>query len=187
MIMIKKGSISILLKLFLSCIFLNNVYAQTFTTEKGHAEFKAKASMNSYTGTSDQLKGSINLKDKTVYFSIPFESIDTGIEKRNKHMKELIETDKYPNAEFEGKIISNFNEEKEGSQKVTVKGHFKMHGVSKEITVEGSITRKGDKLTADADWKVLITDYKIKPPSMLGNKVQDEHTIVIKADMDKRD
>ncbi|MBO9703798.1 MAG: YceI family protein [Sporocytophaga sp.] len=179
--------ITLFLKLFLSCLFLNNVYAQTYTTEKGHAEFKAKASLNSYTGTSNQLRGSINLNEKTVYFSIPFESIDTGIEKRNKHMKELIETDKYPNAEFEGKIISNFDTEKEGSQKVTVKGHFKMHGVSKEITVEGTLTRKGSNLIADADWKVLITDYKITPPKMLGNKVQDEHTIVIKAEMEKRD
>ncbi len=172
---------------FFFYLLLNHAYAQTFTTESGHAEFKAKASLNSYTGNSDQLKGRINLKEKTVYFTIPFESIDTGIKKRNKHMMELIETDKYPNAEFEGKIISDFNAEKDGSQKVTVKGNFKMHGVSKEITVEGSLTRNGDKLTAEADWKVLITDYKITPPKILGNKVQDEHTIIIKTDLEKRD
>jgi polyisoprenoid-binding protein YceI len=172
---------------FFFYLLLNHVCAQTFTTESGHAEFKAKASLNSYTGTSDQLKGKINLKEKTVYFSVPFKSIDTGIKKRNKHMMELVEADKYPNIEFEGKIISDFNAEKEGSQKVTVRGNFKMHGVLKEITVEGSLTRNGDKLTAEADWKVLITDYKITPPKILGNKVEDEHTITIKTELEKKD
>ncbi|WP_081670916.1 YceI family protein [Sporocytophaga myxococcoides] len=182
----KKVSYLFLKSFFFYYFFFNHAYAQTYTTESGHAEFKAKASLNSYTGNSNQLKGSINLKEKTVYFSVPFESIDTGIKKRNKHMKELIETDKYPDAEFEGKIISDFNSEKEGNQKVTVKGNFKMHGVSREITVEGTLTRTGDKLTANAEWKVLITDYKITPPKIFGNKVQDEHIIVINADMEKR-
>ncbi|GAL85303.1 hypothetical protein MYP_2532 [Sporocytophaga myxococcoides] len=186
--MMNKKVISLFLNpFFFFYLLLNNVNAQTFTTESGHAEFKAKASLNSYTGNSNQLKGTINLKQKTVYFSVPFESIDTGIKKRNKHMKELIETDKYPNAEFEGKIISDLNAEKDGSQKVTVKGNFKMHGVSREITVEGSLRRNGDKLTAEAEWKVLITDYKITPPKIFGNKVQDEHTIIIKTDLEKKD
>jgi polyisoprenoid-binding protein YceI len=180
-----KRTISRLLICFIGSLLVVKGYAQTYTTSNGHAEFHAKASLNSYTGKSDQLKGTINVAEKTVRFSVPFQSIDTGIKKRNKHMQELIETDKYPDAAFEGKIISEFDINKKESQKVTVKGNFTMHGATKEITVEGTLTGIGDRLTVEADWNVLITDYNITPPKKLGNKVQDEHTIRIKADLEK--
>ncbi|MBL7866342.1 MAG: YceI family protein, partial [Cyclobacteriaceae bacterium] len=62
-----------------------------------------------------------------------------------EHFNEnYMESSTYPNATFKGALVSlsavNFS--KDGTYKVSVKGTMTIHGVSKEITVPGTITVK---------------------------------------------
>ena len=83
------------------------IHAQLFKTDKGNAEFQAHASVNKYEGKSNELNGDVNLDSKKVHFTLPIKSINTGVSKRNRDMFKLLETDKYPNAEFQGKLFQD--------------------------------------------------------------------------------
>lgn len=156
-------------------------HAQVFKTESGHVEFKSSVPLHSFTGVSDHLVGRINLADSTVDFYVDVNTLKTGIERRDEDMLQTLEAKKYPFAEFYGKLISDFNPDSAGAQKVTVKGEFTVHGVSNPLTVKGTM-RKGPKgLHIKASWTLDMSDYNIKPPGILFYRVSEKIPISINA------
>lgn len=90
---------------------------------------------------------------------------------KNKLMEEhfnenYMESDKFPNAEFKGKINENIDYSKEGEQKVTVSGKLDMHGVTKPVTLSGTITKEGNDYKMQCKTAIHVADYNIKVPSM---------------------
>ncbi len=84
-----------------------------------------------------------------------------------EHFNEnYMETEKYPNAIFKGKINEKIDLSKDGETKVTVTGKMEMHGVIKDETYEGTITKSGNELVIKTKFKVKLTDYNIKVPSL---------------------
>ena len=84
-----------------------------------------------------------------------------------EHFNEnYMETEKFPNAIFKGKINEKLDLTKDGETKVTVTGKMEMHGVIRDETYEGTVTRTGNDFTIKTKFKVKLVDYKIKVPSM---------------------
>ena len=115
-------------------------------------------------------------------------SIDTGIEKRDAHLRnpDFFEVEKYPEITFESTRI-----EKKGKQLVA-HGTFTMHGVSKEIALPFTIN--GVRQAADGKTTLGVTaratlsrkDYGIsfaRPdnPNFLGDAVEIELNVVTRA------
>lgn len=155
--------------------------AQVYKTESGHAEFHSEVPLHSFTGTSDHLVGLINLADSTVDFYIDLNTLDTGINKRDADMRETLETDKFPFAEFYGKLVSNFDTSSSKPQKVTVKGEFGIHGVKRQIQIDGTLQKTDRGLIVKADWIIDIENYDIEPPGILFYRVEEEQDIEIEA------
>jgi polyisoprenoid-binding protein YceI len=184
----EKGNKNLGWKIIITFVFFLSsftIHAQSYFTDKGNAEFQAHAKVNSYEGKSNELKGKVNLESKMVHFKLPIKSINTGVGKRNKDMFELLETDKYPNAEFMGKIVSGFDPKSNEPQHVKVSGTFTLHGVSKPLTVDGVLDRNSNSLHIETQWDMMITDYNIKPPRFLFNKVDNKHHIKVNADLNE--
>lgn len=176
-----------LLRLLFASIFLGIVLvpdradAQAFNTESGTAKFHSKVPLHTFTGSSDHLTGRINLADSTVDFYIDLNTLDTGISKRDKDMRSTLETDEYPFAEFYGKLISGFEPDIENPQEVTVRGEFTIHGISRELEVEGTLQPVEDGLSLTAAWTLDIEDYDIEPPGILFYRVNENQDIEIEA------
>jgi len=171
--------------LMVACWFPVLTHAQKLQTSNAHAEVSGSAPGNPYTGKSDQLKGTLDPKSGEVNFQIPLNSIKTGKDKRDEHMNEALETDKYPEATFKGKITSGFDAKKQSKQAVTLKGDFTIHGVTKNIDIKGSVHPQGNKVDFYAQWNIDITEYKIDPPKILTYKVDPEHTITVSGELSK--
>jgi polyisoprenoid-binding protein YceI len=62
-----------------------------------------------------------------------------------------------------------------------VKGDFKIHGVSREVEIEGTLQKKPDGILLKANWVLLLEDYDIIPPKLLFVKVDQEQKIEIEA------
>ncbi len=157
------------------------IQAQGFETESGRAEFESEVPLHSFVGTSEHLVGKISLRDSTVDFYLDLTTLDTGNDKRDKDMRETLETDKYPFAEFYGKLVSGFDPDIDKEQKVEVRGEFTIHNVSNEITIEGILQRTENGLSVRADWTLDMTDYNIKPPGILFYRVEENIDIQIEA------
>jgi polyisoprenoid-binding protein YceI len=84
-----------------------------------------------------------------------------------EHFNEnYVESEKYPQATFKGKVNEKIDLTKDGENKATVTGKMTLHGVTKDITTEGTITKKGDDLIILSKFKIKVADYNIKVPSL---------------------
>lgn len=157
--------------------------AQSFSTGEGHAEFKSKVPLHSFTGKSNHLVGRINLADSTVDFYIDLATFETGNGKRDKDMRKTLETDKYPFAEFFGKLITAFDPSVDSVQDVTVRGSFSIHGATRTVDISGTLRLEGENLHLSAGWRLNLEDYDIVPPSLLIMKVDEVQEIRIDANL----
>lgn len=155
--------------------------AQSYMTEEGRAVFHSEVPLHTFSGNSDNLTGLINLENKKVDFYIDLTTLQTGIKKRDRDMKETLETEKFPFAEFIGTLASDFNPDSAAEQTVSVEGEFKIHGVSREVTIDGTLQMKPEGLLVKANWVLRLEDYDIVPPSLLFVKVDQEQKIEIEA------
>ncbi|MDR8391018.1 YceI family protein [Aliifodinibius sp. S!AR15-10] len=162
-------------------LFPLHVEAQSYKTETGHAEFESEVPLHTFTGISDHLVGLIDLSDSTVDFYIDMNTFDTGINKRDKDMRRTLETDKYPFAEFFGKLVSNFDTTTNQPQQVTVRGEFTIHGVTQDLELTGTLQKTADGLKVKASWTLNIEEYDIEPPGILFYRVDENQDIQIEA------
>ncbi len=158
-----------------------NSYSQSYFTDSGTAIFHSKVPLHTFSGTSENLTGLIDLENGTVDFYIDLETLDTGNAKRDKDMRLTLETEKYPFAEFFGSITSDFDPSLQQAQAVTVEGVFKIHGKEQNIEVNGQLTPDGDQIKLTAGWILLLEDYEIEPPKLLFIKVDQEQEIELNA------
>ena len=90
-----------------------------------------------------------------------------------------MEITKYPNAEFRGKINETFDQTADGENKVTITGTMDMHGVKKEVTLNGTITKVGSEFKIQSKFPVRVADYNIKVPSMYVKNIAEEVEVTI--------
>ncbi len=176
--------LAFILVLFTECPVSAQIYtttqggtAQRTTSVGGHAQFEASAPLHTYTGKSDQLQGNINFDTDTVAFVLPAKSIKTGIEKRDENMYELLQVKKNPEITFKGKLISNFDPEKSEPQAIKVKGDFTLAGITRTVTIKGSLKNIEEGIQLKAAWSLMITDYNLERPSIAFFKVEDQHDL----------
>lgn len=156
-------------------------YAQVYQAKTGHAEFNSSVPLHSFVGTSDHLAGKVSLPDSTIDFYLDLTTLDTGNDKRDKDMRETLETEKYPFAEFFGKLVSGFDSTSSEPQQVRVQGEFKIHNVTKDITIDGTLQQTGEGLKVEASWILNLKDYNIEPPGILFYRVDEEIDVQIDA------
>ncbi len=84
-----------------------------------------------------------------------------------EHFNEnYMETEKFPNSIFKGTINEKVDLTKDGETKVTITGKMEIHGVTKDETYEGTITKKGTDILIATKFKIKLVDYGIKVPSL---------------------
>jgi len=172
--------------IILLVINLQQSLSQSFKTEDGYIKFISKAPFNEFDGESNYLHGLVDLDKNLLDFYVDLNTLKTGISLRDSHMRDsYLETNKYPYAEFTGELENigeiDRNDLKTGL-KVTAKGTFKIHGLSKKRTINGLLTldEKG-RLTLETNFKVALQDHEIEKPSLLGYELADVQDVEIKA------
>lgn len=125
--------------------------------------YKISFSNPDVSGTFDNLTAASLIFDETklssskLNFKIEVGSINTGNGLMNKHAKgeEWFNAEKYPYIEFTSSKIEKTSE----GYKAT--GKLQMHGVSKEISIPFTFTKKGNKGTFIAKFSVDRSDYQV--------------------------
>ena len=166
--------------LIISILSVETASAQKYQGEKGSAKFISEAALNSFEGVSSDLNGLVDLKSNFIDFYLDLNTLETGISLRDKHMrKNYLETDKYPFAEFTGKF-QTLKTPSNTWQEVLVVGEFKVHGVTKQLSIKGRMKQEGQDLIIEAAWKLKLSDYNIEIPSVVFYELNDEQKIELK-------
>jgi len=153
--------------------------AQTYASARGTVSFTSRVPLHTFTGTSQHLNGQLDVAARTLDFYVDLETLETGIGKRDRDMREALETDAFPFAEFTGRLASAFDATASGPQRARVRGEFSLHGVTRQINVAGTLERTRQGLRVRAMWEVRLDDYGIEPPRLLMVKVNQVQAVEI--------
>jgi polyisoprenoid-binding protein YceI len=150
----------------------------TLKPAKGDVQIEAtgRPAMVKIKGKGEGPTGSLKVAGTNVTGDITFtlDSLDTGIDLRNEHMKEkYLETKKHPKATLTLKEVSlpaGWSKEKPQVSETKFKGELELHGEKRPV--EGTFEVTGNK-ELKAKMELKISDYKIDIPSYLGVTVAD--------------
>src|SRR5262245_61021757 len=131
-------------------------------------------------GKGEGLEGRLRVEGAAVTGAVAFDlqSLSTGIELRDRHMKEkYLETARFPRATL---TLSHIALDKVpasdtfGPVTVPFGGTLSLHGVEKPVKGEAKITRSGSSLTTTAAFEINIKDFGIGVPSYMGITVAEK-------------
>lgn len=154
--------------------------------------FISTATMEKFEGKTSALEGRISVNaagplgdSLTVHLEVDLASLDTGIAKRNQHMREdHFETSKYPKAVFDGATLSHAPGISLASGQATgfdADGTFSLHGVSRRMRVHIDATYQaaagGGTIQFHTEFPVTLEDYKISRPEFLFMKLAETQDV----------
>lgn len=152
-------------------------------------EFVSKAPMETFGGKTRAVSGSVSLDPAgladsiDVQVNVDMSTLDTGIDMRNKHMRENhLETEKYPQATFRGGRLSKLSATSlaEG-QTVSgiIVGEMELHGVKKPMEAPIDLTLHKGALHVVSRFKIKLPDYNIARPQFLVMKLDEVQSVTV--------
>ncbi len=156
-------------------------------TAKIHFDATAPASPENITAINKSATCVLDTKTGNLQFSVLVKGFEFERALMQEHFNEnYMESTTYTKAEFKGAIGNNaaVNYSKDGDYTVKVSGKLTMHGVTKDIQADGSISVKSGKIGANAAFTVQLKDYNISIPSMVADKVSPTAKITVDCMLD---
>ena len=158
-----------------------------YFTKTGKIDFYSKAPMEDIEAKNKTVTAVIDTKTGAMQFAVQMKGFEFEKKLMQEHFNEnYVESDKFPKCEFKGSITNNqdINYAKDGSYPARVKGKLTIHGVTKEVETSGTIKVAGGKLDASSTFNILLSDYDIKIPSVVKDKVSNNVKIVVDCKLD---
>jgi len=149
--------------------------AQDVQTSKAiNVRFFSSASLEDIEASTQNGTSVITTAKNDFFFLVPIKSFSFKSSLMQEHFNEnYMESDKFPDARFTGKVNEDIDWKKDGTTNVTVTGKLTVHGVDKDRTIPGTITVKNGVVSINAKFDIACKDHGIKIPSMLAEKVAE--------------
>ena len=164
------------------------VRAQTIYKGGGKVSFISEAPLETIEAESNILAGIIDKSKMNFAFKLnvsSFDGFNSALQK--EHFKEhYLETRKYPDATFLGKIILDNPCKSQCKTKAICKGKFKIHGITQIVSIPVDYEIKNNIIYISGDFKVLLSDYKIKIPRIVQAKISPEILVYVDIEMMKQ-
>ncbi|MGQ8337762.1 YceI family protein [Sunxiuqinia sp. A32] len=130
--------------------------------------FFSEAPLEDIYAESKKGVSAIDLDSQLIYFKVPIRTFEFEKSLMQKHFNEnYLESDKYPNAEFNGTILDTFDIRQNGILSVKVKGDLKIHNVTKSYAAKGEISIFNQEITAKSTFNIRLVDHNIKIPRLV--------------------
>ena len=163
--------------------------AQVYYTKNGNVSFFSKTVLENIDAENNQVISVLNVETGALQFSLLNNAFHFPKAKMEADFNEdYMESDKYPRSAFKGTItnLSDVNFNKDGSYPVKVNGDLTVHGVTKNISSPGTIVIKDGNVSATSSFKVLVSDYQIKIPSIVSNKIGESIEVKVACNFQKK-
>ena len=167
--------------LFLSPFLYHLEPIQQPLPEKSTITYHMRHKLHEWDGVSDKLKIQANWESASpvnkitkIAISTKVSSFNSGLSNRDSHMIEVLEALSYPNIIFNStSIIYNQND-------LLVNGQLQFHGVTKQISFNAKKSDKEGNIFFEGTFPILLEDFKVKRPSLLFVKADNEIQIKFK-------
>ena len=156
-----------------------------YSVNAGTITFRSDAPLELIKASSNQLKGIFNAEKKQFAFTLnvnTFKGFNSPLQQ--EHFNEnYLESNKFPRASFDGKIIEDVDLKKNGFYNVRAKGNLTVHGVVQERIIKCELSVKNNIVSIKSNFTVLLADHNITIPKVVHEKLASEIKIEVKADM----
>src|SRR4029079_16700282 len=137
--------------------------SQLYQITSGKISFRSDAPLEVIRASSTDLIGLIDIVKKNFSFKInvhSFQGFNSPLQK--EHFNEnYMESDKYPEASFKGKIIEDVDLTQDGNYDVRTKGILTIHNVPQERIIKSTVMVKQKIITVHSEFTVLLSDHNI--------------------------
>ena len=161
---------------------------QLFRCENGVVRFSSYAPQELLSASSPKLIGFVNPSSREFAFIVnisSFEGFNAALQ-RDHFNENYLESSKFPEASFKGKIIEEFDFTKEGVYHVRAKGILKIHGVEQERIIKGTVHVEKNDILIQSKFIVLLKDHNIRIPKVVHEKVASEIEVSLEERMVKK-
>ena len=160
------------------------IKAQIYTAKDGatNISFYSEAPLENIEAVNKSASVVFKSSTADLQMSISIQNFKFKNALMEEHFNEnYMETEKYPKCVFKGKINEPVDYTKDGENKVTVTGKLELHGVTKEVTINGTLTKSGVEFKLNSKFKIKVSDYNIKVPSMYVKNIAETVDVTFNA------
>jgi polyisoprenoid-binding protein YceI len=173
----------ILITISLFSVFCGIAQKKYLSTKTGQINFDAGTGVEEIKAVNKSVTTVIDPATGKIEFSLLVKGFEFKNALMQDHFNEnYMESEKYPKSTFKGTItnIDKVNFTQNGTYPVSVKGTLEMHGVKKEILANGKFNVSGSDIIATSDFTILLEDFEIQVPKLVGDKLASKVKILLK-------
>ena len=166
--------------------FIGHASAQRYMTREAEVSFLSDTDAIEVVAAINQQVGAvIDLSQGTIAFQLQMRAFDFEIALMEEHFNEnYVESDIYPKATFKGKL-AEIPEDLSSVQELQVEGVMDFHGVSKQLIIPVRMGLVEGKLIGTSEFNLLCSDFNIKIPKIVSDKIANEIEVTVKATLTK--
>ena len=165
--------------IILSFFALNTSAQEKYYIKSGVIRFESKAPLEDIEAINRSVVCVYDKSSNAIQFSMNIRGFEFKKALMQEHFNEnYMESDRFPKAEFKGVLIDDVKGL--GTFDVKAKGNLLIHGVTNEVIVPGRFVITQDKIQLNAEFTLVVADYKIEIPSLVRDKIAK--TVKIRVD-----
>ena len=175
-------------KFVLTLYLLQVLVAQKYITRNGSVSFFSETPIEDIRALNKQTSCVLDINTGSFAFQVPIRGFMFKNALMQEHFNEnYMESHDFPKATFRG-VIENWLDFKlsNQSQNISVKGTLTIHGVSKKISVSGTIRQDRDQIKGVAFFDISPSDYNIKIPRVVRDKIAKTIQISVNVKLEER-
>jgi len=155
-----------------------------YMTNTGKATFYSKAPLEDIEATSNKANCIVNTSNGEVLSIIAIRTFKFAKALMEEHFNEkYLESDKYKDATFKGKITEALVTDRDTSYNVNVTGTMKIHGVEQPASYTAAYSVKGGMPSLEGSFNITLKDYNITIPKLVIENIAEVVKVTCKFDL----
>jgi hypothetical protein len=165
----------LLLPAFILIFNFSSAQNKLYSSNKSEFSFFSKTPLEDIDANNTRASSIINLSNRELVVRIPVSQFQFKNKLMQQHFNEnYMESEKFPNATFKGKINEEIDLNKAGSYSVSASGMLNIHGIDQNRNLVGKLTVSENSLLLETKFEVLLVDHKIDIPKLVFKKIAEK-------------
>ncbi len=162
----------------------NALEYQVDSSQHNEVKFISDAPVEDFEGVTPEIDGYVFWegdslavgsapKKSELYFEVPLNTLKTGIDMRDRHMREnYLHTDEHPYVSYKGEITA-VQQAGGDTLRVFTKGRLDLHDQPKDYAILCTIVPTPSGFFVAAQFDIRLTDFDIEVPSLMFLKIDE--------------
>lgn len=144
----------------------------------GHVWFFARSPLEVLEVHCREARSHLDPRTGEIEVAVPIRCFEFSTALMKRHFNEsYLESDRFPEAVFRGKTqepVGRFLTQG-GPHRFLVAGQLTMHGVTRDLRVQGTLTPAADGMVATSEFQILPEDFRVEVPPVVRDETVKIH------------